>query len=116
MRRQGAGAGRPRLIKRLAAEGRIDTTPLNGQYETYILKVTGDTVIIAGADMRGTIYGIYEISEQMGVSPWYDWADVPVPPSTDISLAAGTLSSRQAARRDRYGLFMGHIIRFRVQM
>ena len=54
-----AGTKDSPLIKRLAAEGRIDTTPLNGQYETYILQVTGDAVIIAGADMRGTIYGIY---------------------------------------------------------
>ncbi|MBO6064407.1 MAG: glycosyl hydrolase 115 family protein [Bacteroidales bacterium] len=93
------------LIKRLAAEGRIDTTPLRGQYETYILRVDGETVIIAGADMRGTIYGIYEISEQMGVSPWYDWADVPVPHSTDLSLAAGTYSVPQPGVRYR-GIFL----------
>ena len=78
---------------------------MNGQYETYILQVTGDAVIIAGADMRGTIYGIYEISEQMGVSPWYDWADVPVPHSTDISLAAGTYTVPQPGVRYR-GIFL----------
>ena len=100
-----AGTKDSPLIKRLAAEGRIDTAPLNGQYETYILQVTGDTVIIAGADMRGTIYGIYEISEQMGVSPWYDWADVPVPHSTDISLAAGTYTVPQPGVRYR-GIFL----------
>ena len=35
-------------------------------------------LIIAGSDKRGTIYGIYDLSEQIGVSPWYWWADVPV--------------------------------------
>ena len=100
-----AGTKDSPLIQRLAAEGRIDTTPLNGQYETYILQVTGDAVIIAGADMRGTIYGIYEISEQMGVSPWYDWADVPVPHSTDISLTAGTYTVPQPGVRYR-GIFL----------
>ena len=35
-------------------------------------------LVIAGADRRGTIFGIYEVSEQIGVSPWYWWADVPV--------------------------------------
>ena len=100
-----AGTKDSPLIKRLAAEGRIDTTPLNGQYETYILQVTGDAVIIAGADMRGTIYGIYEISEQLGVSPWYDWADVPVPHGTDISLAAGTYTVPQPGVRYR-GIFL----------
>lgn len=34
-------------------------------------------LVIAGSDPRGTIYGIYDISEQIGVSPWYFWADVP---------------------------------------
>ena len=34
-------------------------------------------LVIAGSDKRGTIYGIYELSEQLGVSPWYWWADVP---------------------------------------
>ena len=57
-------------IRRFAAEGKIDLAPLSGQYETYLLQVVDeDTVIIAGADMRGAIYGIYEISEQLGVSP-----------------------------------------------
>ena len=35
-------------------------------------------LVIAGSDKRGTIYGIYDLSEQIGVSPWYWWADVPV--------------------------------------
>ena len=100
-----AGTKDSPLIRRLATEGHIDTTPLEGQYETYILQVDGDAVIIAGADMRGTIYGIYEISEQMGVSPWYDWADVPVPHSTDISLSVGTYTVPQPGVRYR-GIFL----------
>jgi hypothetical protein len=32
--------------------------------------------VIAGSDLRGTIYGLYDVSEQIGVSPWYWWADV----------------------------------------
>ena len=100
-----AGTKDSPLIKRLAAEGRIDTTPLNGQYETYILQVDGDAVIIAGADMRGTIYGIYEISEQIGVSPWYDWADVPVTRNENLSLAAGTYTVPQPGVRYR-GIFL----------
>ena len=100
-----AGTKDSPLIKRLAAEGRIDTTPLNGQYETYVLSVGEDLVVIAGADMRGPIYGIYEISEQIGVSPWYDWADVPVPHSTDLSLATGTYTVPQPGVRYR-GIFL----------
>ena len=35
-------------------------------------------LVIVGSDRRGTVYGVYELSEQIGVSPWYWWADVPV--------------------------------------
>ena len=100
-----AGTKDSPLIRRLAAEGRIDLSVLNGQYETYVLAVTEDKVVIAGADMRGAIYGIYEISEQIGVSPWYDWADVPVPCRADLSLAVGTYTVPQPGVRWR-GIFL----------
>src|ERR1051326_4832968 len=41
-------------------------------------------LVIAGSDKRGTIYGVYDLSEQIGVSPWYWWADVPVTPHSDL--------------------------------
>ena len=93
-------------LRRFAAEGKIDLAPLSGQYETYLLQVVDeDTVIIAGADMRGAIYGIYEISEQLGVSPWYDWADVAVEHREDLSLAPGTYRVDPPAVRYR-GIFL----------
>ena len=51
---------------------------LKGKTEKYIIKTIGDQLVIAGSDKRGTVFGIYELSKQMGVSPWYDWADVPI--------------------------------------
>ena len=48
------------------------------QKETYLHYVSNGNLIIAGSDRRGTIYGIYELSEMLGVSPFYFWADVPV--------------------------------------
>jgi len=41
-------------------------------------------LVIAGADPRGTIFGIYDVSEQIGVSPWYFWTDVPTKKHKDI--------------------------------
>jgi hypothetical protein len=41
-------------------------------------------LVVAGSDKRGTIYGIYEISQRIGVSPWYWWADVPVTHKNEI--------------------------------
>ena len=51
---------------------------LKGKTEKYLIKTIGGQLVIAGSDKRGTVYGIYELSRQMGVSPWYYWADVPV--------------------------------------
>ena len=42
---------------------------LKGKTEKYILKTIGDQLVIAGSDKRGTVYGIYELSKQIGVSP-----------------------------------------------
>ena len=105
-----AGSAGSPMIKKLAAGGLIDLSSLEGQYETYILK-TADVpgyehaLIIAGADMRGTIYGIYEISEQIGVSPWYDWADVPVRKAQELYLTAGCYTVAPPAVRYR-GIFL----------
>ena len=101
-----AGTADSPLIRRCAAEGKIDLSPLSGQYESYILRIIDeDTAIVAGADMRGAIYGIYEISEQIGVSPWYYWADVAVEHREDLSMAPGTHRADPPAVRYR-GIFL----------
>ena len=51
---------------------------MRGQWESYLIDVVDGHLVIAGSDKRGTIYGIYDISERIGVSPWYWMADVPV--------------------------------------
>ena len=43
-------------------------------------------LVIAGSDTRGTAYGVFTISEKLGVSPWYWWADVPVKKNREILL------------------------------
>jgi hypothetical protein len=76
--------GKSPLIDRLAQEGKIDAAAVRGKWEGFLLQAVGHPVpgvehalVIAGSDKRGTIFGIYELSEQIGVSPWYWWADVP---------------------------------------
>ena len=54
---------------------RLKLPDLKGKREKFIITTVGNQVIIAGSDKRGTIYGIYELSRQLGVSPWYWWAD-----------------------------------------
>ncbi len=78
---------------------------LKGKTEKYILKTIGNQLVIAGSDKRGTVFGIYELSQQIGVSPWYWWADVPVVKHTDLYVKKGEYSDGEPQVRYR-GLFL----------
>lgn len=76
--------GKSKLIDDLVKRKKIDVEKTKGQWEAFQSSVVSkpfpgidNALVIAGADKRGTIYGLYDISEQIGVSPWYWWADVP---------------------------------------
>jgi hypothetical protein len=70
--------GKSRLIDQLVKQKKLDVSKVKGQWESFVIDVVDDNLVVAGSDKRGTIYGIYEISQRIGVSPWYWWADVPV--------------------------------------
>ena len=78
---------------------------LKGKTEKYIIKTIGNQLVIAGSDKRGTVYGIYELSRQIGVSPWYYWADVPVERHTSLYIKEGEYTDGEPAVRYR-GLFL----------
>ena len=81
--------GKSKTIQELIKQGIVKEADLKGKWESYVLTVTNEKVprlIIAGSDTRGTIYGIYDISERIGVSPWYWWADVPVSKNPDVAI------------------------------
>jgi len=78
---------------------------LKGKTEKYLIKTIGSQLVIAGSDKRGTVYGIYELSKQMGVSPWYYWADVPVEQHAAIYIKNGEYTDDEPAVRYR-GLFL----------
>jgi len=76
--------GRSRMIDALIKSGKIDGAAIAGKWESFLIQVVDAPapgiergLVIAGSDKRGTIYGVYDLSEQIGVSPWYWWADVP---------------------------------------
>lgn len=77
--------GHSTLIDRLVQTHRLDTTGLAGRWETFVIQIVEQplpgvrrALVVAGSDKRGTIYGLYDLSAQIGVSPWQWWADVPV--------------------------------------
>lgn len=62
---------------------KLDVTALYAEsgalrWEAYLLQLVGKQLWIIGSDSRGTIYGLYELSRRLGVSPWHYFADVPV--------------------------------------
>lgn len=100
------------LIRELIGSGKIDGRELEGKNEKYILQTVAspyegmdEALVIAGSDKRGTIYGIYELSKQMGVSPWYWWADVPVEPRRDVYVRPGLFTDGEPKVEYR-GIFL----------
>ena len=78
---------------------------LKGKWEQYIITTDGDKLIIAGSDKRGTIYGIYELSRQIGVSPWYWMADAPIAKHDRIYVSRGEYTDGEPAVKYR-GIFI----------
>ncbi len=100
------------LIKQLVDQKKLQIESIKGKWEGYTIQVVSNpfkginnALVIAGNDRRGTAYGVFEISEQIGVSPWYWWADVPVKKKKEIYVAKGT--SKQDAPAVKYrGIFI----------
>jgi len=88
--------GKSRLVDRLIQEKKIEVADIAGKWEATVIQVVPQplpgverALVIAGSDKRGTIFGIYDLSEQIGVSPWYWWADVPVRRHDALFVKAG---------------------------
>jgi hypothetical protein len=84
------------LIDRLVSEKKLNISDIKGKWEAHITQVVNNpfpgvkqALVIVGSDKRGTIYGIYELSTQIGVSPWYWWADVPVKQQKNLYVIPG---------------------------
>lgn len=104
--------GKHELIDKLAAKGIIPGKWLEGKKDTYIAAVVREPaegireiLVIAGSDKRGTIYGLYDLSRQSGVTPLHFWADVPVRPAEELYALPGVFSPGEPAVKYR-GLFI----------
>lgn len=97
--------GHSTAIDQLVKQKRINGNLLKGKREKFIITLIDGQLVIAGSDRRGTIYGIYELSQQMGVSPWHDWADVPVEHHDSIFVNKGIYTDGEPAVRYR-GIFL----------
>ena len=88
--------GKSPIINQLVQDGKIDAAQLQGKWEKFITQIVDNptagikkAMVIAGSDKRGTIYGIYDLSKQIGISPWYFWSDVPIKKQTELHVLPG---------------------------
>jgi hypothetical protein len=105
-------AGHSKLVDNLIAAGKLPGRELSGKWESFVIATVAKpmpgverALVIAGSDKRGTIYGIYEVSRQIGVSPWYWWADAPTIHRDEIRLTNGVFTSGEPKVKYR-GIFI----------
>ncbi|MFA7156070.1 MAG: glycosyl hydrolase 115 family protein, partial [Proteiniphilum sp.] len=101
-----------RLIRELAAKKKISTSEIEGSWERFIIQVVDNpfsnvskALVVAGSDRRGAAYGLFTLSETIGVSPWYWWADVPVEKRNELHLTVDRFVSQTPSVKYR-GLFI----------
>jgi hypothetical protein len=104
--------GRCPALDALIGSGWLAVADVAGQWETFVIEVVPDplpgvrwALVIAGSDRRGTAYGVYELCEAIGVSPWYWWADVQPRQRETLIVKAGR--TRQGPPSVKYrGIFI----------
>lgn len=102
------------IIDSLVSAGKLDVSSIKGKWETYKIQVVDNPVaevskaiVVAGSDKRGTIYGVYHISELIGVSPWVYWGDVIPAKKTDLTFSASELNFTSKEPSVKYrGVFL----------
>jgi len=84
------------LIKKLIEDKKLNADGIKGKWEAFTIQVVNNplkginsALVIAGSDRRGTAYGVFELSQQAGVSPWYWWADVPAKKKKELFVKSG---------------------------
>ncbi|PWG81358.1 hypothetical protein DDR33_07680 [Pararcticibacter amylolyticus] len=96
------------LIDKWAREGKLQANGLKGKWESYLIQLVVNpapgvkkALVIAGSDRRGTAYGVFSISEAIGVSPWYWWADAPIVKRSQLTLRVPVTLSREPSVKYR---------------
>ncbi|MGB3800631.1 MAG: glycosyl hydrolase 115 family protein [Lewinella sp.] len=85
-------------IDEMIRRGKLDVGEIQGGWERFVIQTVKrplpgikEALVIAGSDKRGAAFGVFTLSEKMGVSPWHYWADAPVQSKEELYVS-----------RDRY--------------
>lgn len=100
-----AQLGRSAVLDDLIARRKLTLDDLTGQWEAYRQAVVEQpwpgvarALVIAGADRRGAVFGSYDLSARIGVSPWAWWADVPVEKKRDVFVTPGSRDDKPGVK------------------
>jgi hypothetical protein len=92
-------------IDHLVKLKKLDVSKITDGWERFVIKVVNKpfkgvekALVIAGSDRRGTAYGLFSVSEAIGVSPWYWWGDVPVEHRENLFVSADFTSPEPSVR------------------
>lgn len=104
--------GHNELIDKLVAKNKLDVKLLDNRWESYLIEVVRNplpgvskALVVVGSDRRGTAYGLFTISEAIGVSPWYWWADAPIAKRQELNLKVDKIISKEPTVKYR-GIFI----------
>ncbi|MGH7977440.1 MAG: glycosyl hydrolase 115 family protein, partial [Limisphaerales bacterium] len=104
--------GKSKFIDELIRQKKIDVSDIGNKWESFFLQVVSkplpgikNALVICGSDKRGTIYGIYDLSAQIGISPWYFWDDVPAKHHDELFVRAGKFEQGPPSVKYR-GIFL----------
>ena len=95
------------LAEKLAADEKLsdEVSKIKDKRESYVFAVRADKLIIIGSDKRGTIYGLFHLSELMGVSPLVNWCGVLPARRDSVELEEGVTVTKEPSVRFR-GFFI----------
>lgn len=86
------------LIDTVVKEGHLQVDGIRNGWEQFLIKWVRNRLYIVGSDRRGTAYGVFTLSESLGVSPWYWWADVPVKKRRTVYVDADYVSKQPSVK------------------
>jgi len=99
-------------VARLLSESHISTSPIKGKWETYgraVVPVPGHpdhrALVIFGSDVRGAIWGVVDLTREMGVSAWQWWADVKIRKVNKLTIDSALRYSKPPSVKYR-GIFL----------
>lgn len=97
--------GHNAFIDKLVKQGKVNAKGLRGSWERYTVQVVDKpakgidkALVVVGSDKRGAAYGLLSLSEKMGVSPYYWWADVPVERKPSVWVSGGETSKSPSVK------------------